>query len=475
MKTTRAYYYPWGTLFLLLLLASAAAPQAATIHASACTATAIQTAVTTAAEGDTVQIPACTQTNWTGTVTIAKRLIVQGTGAATTILRKPAASSNPLFTVQCSNGAVSGVVLHSMALQGTGVDLANDYGIVLENRCVDFQVHSITFTEFAHSALSVVDSGASAGSRGVIYACTFSKAFVASNLGYSVRVIGNGAYGALSLGTQEAVFIEDNTFTNPRHSVTSNNGSVYVFRHNTVTGGQGNASQVDAHGLSSYAVGSRSSEIYANMLSTTSTVFVGIGIRGGDGVIYDNVLAGPYSSGPKHLYLTNDGTDTPYPRPSQIRNLYIWDNTHSASPATVVVGSAEASLIQLDRDYFLEEKPGYTPFTYPHPLRRPVSVDAATCHFVWNAITTYVDGTPAVTLAGYRLSVGPDLRAEIAVDALADARHPALSVPCASGEVWQVRGVEATGRESEPSSPVMVPVALPPLSSPDGLTLTEKN
>lgn len=98
---------------------------------------------------------------------------------------------------------------------------------------------------------------------------------------------------------------------------------------------------------------------------------------------------------------------------------------------------------------------------------------AATCHFGWDAITTYTDGTPATTLAGYRLYVGPEIRADIPLTALTDASKPDMRVPCVSGEGWYVKGVETNGRESEPSNTVIVPAEPPQLSTPEGFTLTE--
>jgi hypothetical protein len=48
--------------------------------------------------------------------------------------------------------------------------------------------------------------------------------------------------------------------------------------------------------------------------------------------------------------------------------LYIWGNTrHDGSPANVVSKCPDYK--QLNRDYFLAARPGYTPYTYPHPAQ----------------------------------------------------------------------------------------------------------
>ena len=57
-------------------------------NASDCSNGAIQTAVNAAVDGDTVQIPTCSRTTWTGDINIpnSKGLIIQGNGTANTII-----------------------------------------------------------------------------------------------------------------------------------------------------------------------------------------------------------------------------------------------------------------------------------------------------------------------------------------------------------------------------------------------------
>jgi hypothetical protein len=60
-----------------------------------------------------------------------------------------------------------------------------------------------------------------------------------------------------------------------------------------------------------------------------------------------------------------------YAGPDQIRSLYIWNNANNSSNGYTTNGIDNTcpSSIGLNRDYFLNAKPGYTPFAYPHPLR----------------------------------------------------------------------------------------------------------
>src|SRR4029077_19195393 len=104
--------------------------------------------------------------------------------------------------------------------------------------------------------------------------------------------------------------------------------------------------------------------------------YAGAGIRGGGGVIWGNTWTG-VSHGVV-VYLDTPPTSPPlttYQALDQIGKpdgLYIWNNVSSGdtvykNPATVPNGIDY--WLQLNRDYFLTAKPGYTPYTYPHPLR----------------------------------------------------------------------------------------------------------
>jgi hypothetical protein len=189
----------------------------------------------------------------------------------------------------------------------------------------------------------------------------------------------------LSYGTANAVYIEDNTFdynTRGDHAVTSVNGGRYVFRYNSVYSTEElNATQVDTHGNFFNERSGFSSEIYGNYLYSEQS-FYGIYIRGGRGVIFDNVLEGNYDL---PICLANYRSfDTPkgessgpcgysacsYPAPDQINNYFIWDNTYQGSTASVTVQDRglEQDHIQLNRDYYTSELGSYTEYTYPHPL-----------------------------------------------------------------------------------------------------------
>ena len=104
--------------------------------------------------------------------------------------------------------------------------------------------------------------------------------------------------------------------------------------------------------------------------------FAGAGIRGGSGVIWGNTWNGVNQG--VVLYLENPPSSQPletYPALDQIGNpddLYIWGNTTSAPQIYLNPTSNPYGInywLKLGRDYFTTAKPGYKPYSYPHPLR----------------------------------------------------------------------------------------------------------
>jgi hypothetical protein len=224
-------------------------------------------------------------------------------------------------------------------------------------------------------------------------------------------------------GTNQFLFVEDCTFTSDpasanglshSYAVDGWSGQRVVYRNNTFT----NATWAN-HGTESGGRlrSARAAEIYNNaFVMNTSAVVVtsAIGSRGGAAVIYDNTLT---TSG--GAFITNfidlavlranssyspwgkcDGTSvyddsaavgglqcldqpgvgqgdllsgdpaSPADWPNQASDPnYIWDNLRNGVSSNDDNGVARNSQIQLGRDFIRTEKPGYTPYTYPHPLR----------------------------------------------------------------------------------------------------------
>jgi hypothetical protein len=179
----------------------------------------------------------------------------------------------------------------------------------------------------------------------------------------------------------------------------------------------------DAHSCRTY-------EVYENTWTWEGNGAQGaIELRGGTGVVYNNKLAvdalgitlRDYCGSNTNGNCCPNGTilcPSQYPwrdqigrgRNQELEPLYLWNNTangnpvvgynHNATnwPATILFASILAAshesycgtqtgwqyggtttcdmsaLIQENRDYYVGQKPGYTAYTYPHPLQEGVSV-----------------------------------------------------------------------------------------------------
>ncbi len=226
---------------------------------------------------------------------------------------------------------------------------------------------------------------------------------------------GMGGYSwlqPLNLGTDEALYVEDNTFTMPTGCYFGVGDSYYggrsVFRHNKVTN-----AYWQNHAARSYERGGNlKAEIYNNdFYATDSAWYRAIHIRSGTGVVFNNTLRGYFNT----MNVDNqrsDGANTSSPfgacngsspwdgnvsgqagwpcldqigrGPGQYPNqpsepLYVWNNGSSIGCST---GGSCANDIKMTnqtpdphvlagRDYINSSgpRPGYTPYVYPHPLQ----------------------------------------------------------------------------------------------------------
>ena len=357
-------------LLLAALLLVPGPGHAATIGSGSCTVAAVQQAVDQAQPGDTVQLPAC-RAQWDGTLRIRTPVTLAGQGMHATMVQRAATPAtwpapamhggNPMIWVD----HVTGFTLRDLTLNGTQDTHPNTYrdrGLWLE-QAVDFRVHQVAFEALA---IGVHVGGNPLTQRGVLDHNTFTDMFWctptrASCLGYGVMVFGEGAWPPLALGTAANVFVEDNTFTRTRHAIASNNGARYVFRHNRVQAPTAIASAIDAHGWTpGWPRGTRQVEIYHNTITLAGPGLAGIGLRGGDGVVFGNRIAAMPDN--REIWLLNEsGCGSAR---DAIRDLFVWENTQAdGTPAGIV-----STCPQAGRDYHLRPRPDYTPYRYPHPL-----------------------------------------------------------------------------------------------------------
>jgi hypothetical protein len=129
-------------------------------------------------------------------------------------------------------------------------------------------------------------------------------------------------------------------------------------------------SHVDQHGTPGM-IGARWWEIYENTFYVVQNGSQSdyVMVRAGSGVIFNNHKTGyPCVYGCGNIGLREE--DTGYPALYQVGRgknqaldpAYVWGND-----STMPVGSGSSN-VQVNRDYYLTQKPNYTPYTYPHPL-----------------------------------------------------------------------------------------------------------
>jgi hypothetical protein len=403
-------------------LIGAATAHAATITATTCSASNVQSSLNAAANGDTVVIPngSCT---WTTGVTTSKQVIITGQSKGSVIITHGAGAVN-LFSIT-TGFAFSTEIRNITFLVSSGdggryLDIGGDGKVPLVHdnyfRVPDFVlIHAIRLSRsggiFWNNTFESLDATGTSGSSG-----SGSGVFQLNNdSGGSSWTTASTMGKADTTGTANT-YIEDNTFSNlHQQAIDIDNNARAVIRHNIL-----NDSTIVSHGADTSTDGARHVEVYDNIF-----VFHASGsngpityplavnrwwyIRGGTGLITDNVIPDITSPmwGPKEEFvftvqnLRRDAGPNPcrtsYPAPHQVGQshdgsapitepLYIWNNTGFQNPGDEDYSPNEcgpgapttSSFVQPGRDYVVgSPKPGYTKYSYPHPLRGGVGIPSA--------------------------------------------------------------------------------------------------
>jgi hypothetical protein len=336
----------------------------------------IQAAINAAPENGTVVIPQGTFDFRGGPIDIRKNITISGSGNKGTTIKKQS-PMDFIFNVFTEGFfRLTNIVLDGDR-KGGGVQLRSDN--------LNFRVDNSTIKNF--ETRGVMTHGTV---KGLIDNNRFEE-----NAGYDVVVYGDNDRSwnrPVTLGTDDAVYIEDNLFTHKTarnsHSIASNRGSRYVFRYNTIDNGNQNTNPIDAHGNWEYGRGSRSYEIYGNKVNSGHS-YMGAFIRGGTGVIFDNEFKGSFTH-PLVLenYRSFNVANEQYPSIDQINNLHIWNNKANGNEVTPFIHDRGRSRehIQHNRDYFTKKNENYTAFTYPHPMRNEGSVDNKSKKGFWGSV-----------------------------------------------------------------------------------------
>ena len=342
----------------------------------------IQKAAEVARPGDSIIIPKG-KFPFHGQVFLPDGVSIRGAGKNDTLLVKDDRLSEwkPMFSVDCKTGkpfSFSGITMQGAGreLQASTVssDHIQDQGVVLRGKCRDFRIFGNRFTKFSRAGIEL--NGDNGSILGEPFGVIFENEFIdnwSPGLGYGVAVNGSATawFQPLALGTGHAVFIEDNYFEANRCAIQANNGARYVFRHNQISNNREDSCAICAHGKGPWPRGTRSFEIYDNKLHNDQRRWAGIFLGGGTGVIFDNDLDGVYNGIILSIEVDTQ-TATQYPYQDQIADTWIWNNTANGQPVNTVTfrNRIDAEFVQQSRDFFVQRRPDYQTFPYPHPLRQ---------------------------------------------------------------------------------------------------------
>lgn len=389
-----------------LLCLSLPAP-AANINAASCASNHVQTAVNSAVDGDRVLIPAG-QCTWTSQVTVNnKGITLQGAGIGQTIITN--GSSGTILRFSFSAGDPT-TFLTGITFNANNRDTGSDALMDLSGGGLNqFRLHNFEILNLRERGITIGMDGNEVS--GVIDSCTLHVP--GSNGGSkAISISGTGPQESqpfsrpLELGSSKFIFIENCTFNyggKNDGAMDAYAGARYVFRFNTV-----NNTNVEHHGADSGGYrGVHSFEIYNNTFTCTG----GCGsqrkfyFRSGTGVVFNNTFTGNYTGADLTNYrsdesfapwgICNGSSQWDENRPGQngyacldqighvfgptsggnnaLQPLYEWGNTHGGADMDFVVSNSHANAdghIVQGRDFINDtQRPGYIPFTYPHPLR----------------------------------------------------------------------------------------------------------
>lgn len=394
----------------LLIIGFASIGHAEIITAASCSRADVGQAVDRAVSGDEVVIPAQT-CDWTSTLRITRAITLRGADRAGTVLRDGVpkdGSSDTTYLVFVEN--VSGVRLSTFTIEGLAEDTANNnHGHVhFEGDVTNSRVDHVTFRGLKNAGVTF-----SGHPTGVVDHCSFDgdheEAVWVSHESWDGGGYGDSSWASPpTLGSADALYVEDceviDRAMNGAGALVVLSGGRAVLRHSVLTNDGVFVAGTESSGR--FRSG-RHAEVYANRFVTIGQ-FSAIEIAGGTGVVFDNVFEGAWTSlvrlrvgrsqgafapwgrcngsngfdqnsqpsgyacldqvGRGEGALISGDTPSPTAWPQQVLDpVRLWNNESDAGVPLVTV--VTPAVIAAGRDY-LEggARPGYQPFTYPHPL-----------------------------------------------------------------------------------------------------------
>jgi hypothetical protein len=384
---------------------------AATINASSCAQSAVQSAVNAASSGDTVVVPAgvCT---WSTPVQLSDAIALKGAGIGATVINGAINAPYGTGMIQYRPSVVEAT--KTLEVSGFTLDARYTSGCLMAtapdatNAITGLKIHDNRFVN--GNSRAVILSGLEFG---VFYRNQFQDNYIAiSSIGSEM----DGWKYPVAQGGPNYPYFEDNTFNQTvargGFIVETGRGGRIVFRHNTISNYGGSGSEVfDAHGVNgSYPAdtGTVSAEYYHNTidLAVSSRVLFH---RGGKMIFANNVITGGGSLQMTEYQGWSYCTSAPYPKPQQVNSSFYWNNSipnpslYCPSGGCTSCNQYDSTYIQQNRDFWYPtagpsaSRPAscaansyygttdtdviykcgagstwtvaFQPYTYPHPLR----------------------------------------------------------------------------------------------------------
>lgn len=414
-------------IFLVASLLIVSSALASVRVAASCNGPDVQTQINASVDGDIVEIPAGTCT-WTANVIVSnKALTLRGVGIGSTVIIDAIDKSQefPIYSNPITLDTVVGKFVRVTALTIRGstcigcAPFINDPfgvgGIRVDGLAKTWRIDHVHFDRLFTVGVHVLGH-----TYGVIdhniFDTRVSSAVLVNHNTWNGGFSGDGSWADDSFfGTDKAVYVENNIMTQdppPAHldaMIDGQAGGRVVFRYNKVT----NASTI-FHGTDGTGRdrGFRTFEIYNNAIHDNEGLHPsGIRTRGGTGPIYNNTITGNFGVGLDGIVFRaiyadpifgicngssvwdgNAGPPAGYPCMDQpgrgksilisgspptpvgwvqniVEPVYVWNNTFNGVAANLIPDPSTASYFVSGRDFFNNTvKPGYTAFTYPHPL-----------------------------------------------------------------------------------------------------------
>lgn len=333
----------------------------------------VQTLITNSNDGDTIRFAG--GATWSETVTVNKPITLDGNGHT---LTSSGALTNGFFSITgyenlTTPARITGFtfVMDINAVRGIYTFPSAGYILV--------RIDHNTF----HHGQSQIEA---AGVKGVIDNNYFYNSLnVSCGHGAGSRTLADSDWADLSMGTDNALFIESNHFItdanylgntySPR--IDTQNGGKLVVRYNSFDASaspegigvtsyffqaHGNASGYWQNANNAFR-GQSTIEIYNNTLAARR-LDLPIALRGSAAVIHHNTIIGAVQNAPRIYFYEEEEwltsqfspSRTEWPAEDQVNNTFIWNNTYNENPWGGVITDialGDDGFIMLDRDIFL--------------------------------------------------------------------------------------------------------------------------